>query len=346
MLRDAVPANTTYVANSTLLNGAPVGQPDGGAAPLAAGIDLGTLGANGVVTVQFDLRVNAGTPAGTIISNQAVVSSVELPDLLTDGDGNPATGPEPTVVVVGDLQRLSISKAVTVVGGGAAVAGAQLEYVVRVTNIGTVPAVAVVITDDLALQPGQLTYVNGSATMNGLTAGVAFAGSTLTADYSSGNGTLQPGGVVTLRFRATINAGLPIGSTVTNTGVVNWNSPTQSASASVSIDVGGVPGVGVLNGAAWHDANLDDVQGASERSLAGWSVELYRNGQLQYSTLTDSSGAYRISGLAPNDVTGSTLRTAVPRTGRRRTHRNAGPCRLGLHERPAAHLEHHRDVGR
>ena len=319
VLRDAVPANTTYVANSTLLNGAPVGQPDGGAAPLAAGIDLGTLGANGVVTVQFDLRVNAGTPAGTIISNQAVVSSVELPELLTDGDGNPATGPEPTVVVVGDLQRLSISKAVTVVGGGPAVAGAQLEYVVRVTNIGTVPAVAVVITDDLALQPGQLTYVNGSATMNGLTAGVAFAGSTLTADYSSGNGTLQPGGVVTLRFRATINAGLPIGSTVTNTGVVNWNSPTQSASASVSIDVGGVPGVGVLNGAAWHDANMDDVQGASERSLAGWSVELYRNGQLQYSTLTDSSGAYRISGLAPNDVTGSSyeLRFRAPGAGAR-----------------------------
>jgi hypothetical protein len=28
-----------------------------------------------------------------VISNQAVVRSVELPNLLTDGDGNPATGP-------------------------------------------------------------------------------------------------------------------------------------------------------------------------------------------------------------------------------------------------------------
>ena len=54
--------------------------------------------------------MNAGVPGGTLITNQAVVRSTELPNLLTDGDGNPATGPEPTVVVVGDVQQLSISK--------------------------------------------------------------------------------------------------------------------------------------------------------------------------------------------------------------------------------------------
>ena len=35
---------------------------------------------------------------------------------------------------------------------------------------------------------------------------------------------------------------------ITNTGVVTWNNPPQTASASVSIDVGGMVGVGVLNG--------------------------------------------------------------------------------------------------
>ena len=78
--------------------------------------------------VQFDLRVDAGVPAGTLITNQAIVYSAERPNLLTDGDGNPSTGPEPTVVVVGDGQQLSITKQVTVVNGGAAVAGATLEY--------------------------------------------------------------------------------------------------------------------------------------------------------------------------------------------------------------------------
>ena len=51
--------------------------------------------------------------------------------------------------MVGDGQQLSITKQVAVVGGGAALAGSQLEYVVRVVNIAAVPAFAVVITDDL-----------------------------------------------------------------------------------------------------------------------------------------------------------------------------------------------------
>jgi len=273
VLSDAVPANTTYVQDSTLLNGLPVGQPDGGASPLASNIDIsssdltpplpgpggGTISPGATAVLQFDLRVDAGTPTGTLISNQAVVSSSELPDLLTDGDGDPTTGPEPTVVVVGDSQQISITKQVAVVGGGAALPGAELEYVVRVVNIGAVPAYNVVVTDDLdAPLPGQLAYVNLSTTMNGSTAGVSFAGSTITADYAGVYGTLEPGEVVVLRFRAILDPGLVDGTVVTNTGVVGWNNPTQTASASVSIVVGGIPGVTVLNGSAWHDADFDD----------------------------------------------------------------------------------------
>jgi large repetitive protein len=43
---------------------------------------------------------------------------------------------------------------------------------------------------------------------------------------------------------------------------------------------------GVLNGAAWHDANFDDVQGGDERALAGWSVDLYRDDRLLFTALT------------------------------------------------------------
>ena len=89
--------------------------------------------------------MNDGTAPGTVIVNQATVDTAELPDLLTDGDGNPATGPEPTVVVVGNLQTLRIQKQVGVVGGGPALAGATLEYSVVATNVGTLPAYFVVI---------------------------------------------------------------------------------------------------------------------------------------------------------------------------------------------------------
>ncbi len=332
VLSDTVPANTTYVADSMLLNGLPVGQPDGGVSPLASGIDIsssdltpplpgsgaGTVSPGATAVLQFDLRVDAGTPAGTLISNQAVVTSAELPDLLTDGDGNPATGPEPTVVVVGDSQQLSITKQVSVVGGGAAIPGAELEYVVRVVNIAAVPAINVVITDDLdTSQPGQLAYVDLSAAMNGSAAGVSFAGSTITADYAALNGPLEPGEAVVLRFRAILDPGLTQGTVVTNTGVVAWNAPTQTASASVSIVGGGIPGVAVLNGSAWHDADFDDVRDSGERALAGWAVDLYREGQLLHSSLTDTDGDYQIIGVEPNDVTRTSyeLRFRAPGAG-------------------------------
>ncbi len=344
VLRDTVPANTTYVANSTLLNGLPVRQPDGGVSPLASGIDIsssnltpplpgpgaGTISPGAKAVLQYDLRVNAGTPAGTVISNQAVVHSVELPDLLTDGDGNPATGPEPTVVVVGEGQQLSITKQVAVVGGGAAVPGAQLEYVVRVANVAAVPAINVVITDDLnASQPGQLAYVNGSATLNGAAAGVTFAGSTITANYAAVSGSLKPGEVAVLRFRAILAPGLVEGTVVTNTGVVAWNAPTKTASASVSFVVGGIPGVAVLNGSAWRDSNFNNVRDSGERALAGWAVELYRDSRLLHTALTDADGNYRIVGVEPNDATGSRyeLRFRAPGAG-------SNTAKLGLADSP------------
>ncbi|MFU8816481.1 MAG: hypothetical protein ACNA7W_14130, partial [Pseudomonadales bacterium] len=229
--------------------------------------------------------------------------SMELGDLLTDGDGNPATGPEPTVVVVGDAQVLAISKRVAVVGGGAVEPGAELEYVVRVLNIGSVPAVDVVVTDDLAAPvPGHLLYVAQSATLNGSSQGVSVAGSVLSADYAAVVGDLQPGAEIVLRFRARIAADLSVGTTVTNIGRVAWNSPTQTAEASVSVDVGGTPGMGALNGRAWHDADFDAIFGANERALEGWSVELYRNGRLLHTATTGADGGYRIAGLGPNEA--------------------------------------------
>src|SRR5688572_9420737 len=329
VLTDAVPANTSYVADTTRLNGLPVSQPDGGNSPLVSGIPIsssdrtpplpgvgaGMVSPGGTATLQFDLRVNAGTPAGTLISNQAIVRSVELPNLPTDGDGNPATGPEPTVIAVGVAQQLSISKQVTVVGGGAALPGATLEYLVTATNIGAMPATNVIITDDL--NAGQLTYVSGSATMNGSTSGVSFAGTTITANYAATNGTLAPGVGVLLRFRAVLGSGLATNTVVTNTGVVAWNTPTQTASASISIIVGSLPGLSVMNGEVWHDADFDDTRDTGELPLVGWTVDLYRNNQQWSSVLSDANGAYRFIGVVPNDVTGIAyeLRFRAPGAG-------------------------------
>ncbi|MGB5688172.1 MAG: DUF11 domain-containing protein, partial [Woeseiaceae bacterium] len=178
-LFDNVPVNSTYVADTTTLDGAAVGQPDGGVFPLEGRIPIGN---NGVLdpgastTVEFLVLVD-NVPRGTLITNQATVYSAEVANLPTDADGDPSNGAQPTVVVVGDAQVLSIVKDVAVVGGGAAIAGATLEYTVTVQNPANVPALYLLIRDDLdEVTPGYLTYVDQSATLNGLPAGVSVAG--------------------------------------------------------------------------------------------------------------------------------------------------------------------------
>jgi uncharacterized repeat protein (TIGR01451 family) len=138
---------------------------------------------------------------------------------------------------------ITISKQVTVVGGGTAAPGATLDYLVHVTNASANPANPVVITDDLnAAGPGALTYVAGTATMNGSVTGVTVTGNVITANYSATYGALAPGGTIDLRFRTTLGRTLATGTTVTNTGVVTWDNPPQSASASVSIQLAVPPG--------------------------------------------------------------------------------------------------------
>ncbi|NTW65776.1 MAG: DUF11 domain-containing protein [Nitrospirae bacterium] len=307
VLTDLVPSNTTYVANSVTLNG--IAVPDNAGSPLTGGLAVsssdrtpplpgagaGTLSPGGAATITFSVRVNAGVPSGTIISNQGSATATELPTLLTDSDGNPSNGYQPTLVVVGNGQQVTITKQVSVVGGGTATIGSELEYVVQVTNIGAVPAINVLLTDTL---PAQLAYVVGSALLNGSSAGVNVAGSVITANYSAVYGNLPSNGTAVLRFRATIASGA-IGTTLTNTAQVTWNTPAQSASASASVDIGGTPGSAAMSGRLWHDANFNNTADSGERALAGWTVQVYRNSTLLGYVITDSSGSYRISGLAP-----------------------------------------------
>ena len=326
VLTDNVPVNTTYVADSLRLNGAAV-RPDGGVSPLIAGLSVqsadnpgaGIISAGNSAVITFEARVNAGVPPGTLIINQGRVTSGELPPGATDADGVPSNGNQPTVVVVGEVQLLAITKEVSVVGGGIAEAGGLLEYVIRVNNIGSLPATRVLVTDNLNPPLGnQVTYVAGSGTLNDSTNGVAYAGGVLTADYAAQDNTLLPGRTAIVRFRVRINSPLAVGTTITNTAVVRWNDPAQTASASVSIDVGGTSGSANLNGYVWHDANLDKIPGnGTETMMEGWSVELYRNSQAVTTALTDANGFYRFSGLAPNAGTSDLyeLRFRAPGAG-------------------------------
>ena len=113
----------------------------------------------------------------------------------------------------------------------------------QATNVGTLPAIDVVIRDDIAVpMPGYLTFVDQSWSLNGSTNG--HHGRGLAADRRLLDDLWRPAagprGHAALPRRAERES--CVGTRVTNTGTVYWNDPAQTASASVSIDVGGIAG--------------------------------------------------------------------------------------------------------
>src|SRR5580700_4515689 len=287
-----------------------------------------TISQNQRLIINYQTQLDANSQNGATLTN--VAGATQWFDASsTTPTRNTFTGPltngtpgvldnqdAHTVTVV--INLLTITKQVSVVGGGSALPGGQLDYLVHVTNTSTNPMTPVVITDDLSSAgAGRLTFVNPPApTMNGATAGVTVVGSVLTANYSSVNGPLQPGQSIDVRFRTQIAAGLPAGTTLTNTALVTWNNPPQTASASVSIDIGGTPGSGMLNGTLWHDANFNKIVDPGEPLLQGWTVGLYHGGVLVQSVVSDVNGAYRITGIPPTNGTDRyELRFTAPGAG-------------------------------
>src|SRR5882762_3146801 len=287
-----------------------------------------TISQNQRLIINYRTQLDGNSQAGTQLTN--VAGAIQW----FDGDSTnpnrktftgPLTNGTPGVLDNQDAHTvtvvaagLAITKQVSVVGGGAALPGGQLDYLVHVTNVSTNPAPSVVITDDLSTAgAGRLTFVNPPATMNGSTTGISIAGSVLTANYSAVYGPLQPGQSIDVRFRVQIASGLPAGTTLTNTAVVTWNNPPQTASASVSIDIGGVPGSGSLSGTAWLDANLNKIADPGDPLLQGWTVGLYLNSALVQSVLTDVNGVYRFSNMPPTDGTANRyeLRFTAPGAG-------------------------------
>ncbi|MFL6437114.1 MAG: SdrD B-like domain-containing protein [Terriglobales bacterium] len=350
---DRLPTGTSGGMCSTnpQVVGAQVFQADGvtpvaGKGPLVAGTDFSVsyskptceltltmltaaaiISQNQRLIINYRTQLDANSQNGATLTNIAgaiqwfdgdpsVPTRQGFTHTVTDGTPGVLDFQDAHTVTVG-VPGLAITKQLSVVGGGAALPGGQLDYLVHVTNASTTAATTVVITDDLSSAgAGRLTFVNPAATMNGSTTGVTVIGSALTADYSTSNGPLQPGQSIDVRFRAQIAAGLTAGTTLTNTGVVTWNTPQQTASASASIDIGGTPGSGMLNGTVWHDANFNKTLDTGEPLLQGWTVGLHLNGVLLQSVVTDVNGVYHFAGIAPTNGTDRyELRFTAPGAG-------------------------------
>jgi len=173
VLRDAIPANTTYVAGSAQITaGANAGVKTDGAGDDQAEFDgtnvifrLGT-GANaslgGLInpseftTVKFRVQVNAATADGTIVANQAVVNynAATLGDPLvsySDGDPNVAGSQTTNVtVVIPPVPSVKLFKDCTSPANCKDTRqqpGTDLTYTITFTNDGNVPVQNLTIVD-------------------------------------------------------------------------------------------------------------------------------------------------------------------------------------------------------
>ncbi|MEJ2507941.1 MAG: DUF11 domain-containing protein [Gammaproteobacteria bacterium] len=186
LLKDQIPANTTYVAGSTTLNGNKVSDVSG-ASPLQNGMLINSLAdttpghmpadssgstAN-IARITFDVTINAGVVSGTVISNQGFLTgsgagSGAFNEQPSD-DPNTATLNDPTLNVIGNVPLIDAIKTVSlktdVNGNGYVDAGDVLEYTIKVTNYGKVQASGVTLTDAV---PANTTYYPNSTTLNTL----------------------------------------------------------------------------------------------------------------------------------------------------------------------------------
>ena len=161
VVTDAIPANTTYVPGSLVVSGAAVtdatdtdvGQFSGGTVTGRVGTGAtsttgGTIAAGGTTTMTFKVTVNAGTAAGTVISNTANTTYQWAPAATTyTSTTNTLTN---TVATTGITVAKSVSGTTDVNGDSKLNTGDKVAYTFLVTNTGSTALTAVGVNDSKA----------------------------------------------------------------------------------------------------------------------------------------------------------------------------------------------------
>lgn len=214
-LTDPIPAGLTYVGSSptATLSGATL-----------TWTHL-SVPAGGSLTLHFDATIDPFTEAEKVFSNQGTVSSPQVGSVLTDGNGDPSDGAQPTVIVAvttgSGAPNLDLQKRWSLVGnaaGGTEVnPGDIVRYTLVVSNTGSAAANDVRIVENTL--PSQVTFISGSVLTS---SGIVVSENPLLVNV----GTLNPGAQATVSFRVEVNPGTA-GQTASNqASVTSNNAPT------------------------------------------------------------------------------------------------------------------------
>ena len=160
---DPIPGRTSYVPGSATTTRGTIA-----ASASLLTVNVGAMGSGDTVTITFRVTVDAGTPTGTVISNQGSVDSDQTVPEPTDVDGIDANGDQPTDIVVGGsptpASALYAEKYVALAddadASGSVTQGDRMRYTVVLSNVGSAPLADAAFGDTI---PVGLAYVPGSA---------------------------------------------------------------------------------------------------------------------------------------------------------------------------------------
>ncbi len=239
--------------------------------------DIGTLTPGDTVVITI-----VGTANGTgDVTNQAEVTSTELDPVLSDGDGDPTNGEQPTVFPVlaaGETGApvLALDKRAELIGDsngdGYVNPGETLRFVLTLRNTGSASAIDVQFSDTLDTSLGSL-LPDSLAISQGVLLNL---GPPLEINV----GTLAPGAVETISYLVTAD-NLGLMQNVAN--IEDSEAQQAQASAQVPIVLPQAPIAEpvrntVIGNRVWLDENGDGVQDAGEAGIGDVVVELYPAG--------------------------------------------------------------------
>ncbi|MGL4850379.1 MAG: DUF7507 domain-containing protein [Clostridium sp.] len=166
VLKDTIPAGTTFVNNSAKVNG--VGQP--GSNPETTGINVGTINAGSQAIVEFKVTV-VSVPASGKLTNQARANYTFTVDPSVPDGRTGSKNSNVNVTTVTNAQIVGPPGTAGASNNGTKSAdktvvdiGDTVNYTITLLNSGNVPAFDVMVKDTI---PNCTTLVNGSVKVNG-----------------------------------------------------------------------------------------------------------------------------------------------------------------------------------
>jgi uncharacterized repeat protein (TIGR01451 family) len=298
-LSDMIPVGLTAVPGSETV----VGGVGGSVTIIGSSVDalIAQLSPGPPAAVTFEVTIDSplvnldGDPDTETFTNQGMLGVNGVPAGVTDADGDPTNGNQPTqimaVAVPGTgMPLLDVQKGVQLVGDadadGLVDPRDTVEWRVTLRNVGSATAQTVVVEDQL---PPNTTLVGPVVTSQG----VVFS----TEPIGVNVGSVPPGRRVIVTFRTTVNAGTPDQTVIPNQAVASGGNVPGTPS-----DNDGDPtnGRGPTTVLVVTDADLSITKSAAPSPAAV-------DGTLIYTLVVANDGL----DSAPNTVVTDTLPASV-----------------------------------